>query len=232
MQNELGERRGKWMVVIQEYDMKIQPMKLVQGQALAQTLSTTGPGLVQQVYMLEEVSPDEWYDDVVHYLLNHKSPSHLNSVQKRSLRMKSQNFMLEGFVLYRKNHDGVYLRCVGKEETRYIIENFHSKYGTSHGSGLAMAHQISRAGYYWPTLFKDTYEHVKTCHKCQIAGTRERNLAMPLQPVIEVKPFTKWGLDFIGPINPPSSGHHQYILTATDYCTRWTEAQSLKNCTT
>ena len=89
MQNELGERRGKWMAIIQEYDMEIQPMKLVRGQALAQTLSTTGPGLVQQVYVLEEVSPDEWYDDVVHYLLNHKSPSHLNSVQKRSLRMKS-----------------------------------------------------------------------------------------------------------------------------------------------
>jgi hypothetical protein len=29
MRNELGERRGKWMVVIQEYDMEIQPMKLV-----------------------------------------------------------------------------------------------------------------------------------------------------------------------------------------------------------
>ena len=39
-------------------------------------------------------------------------------------------------------------------------------------------------------------------------------------------------MDFIGPINPPSSGHHQYIPTTTDYCTRWTEAQSLKNCTT
>ena len=140
--------------------------------------------------------------------------------------------MLQGSMLYRKNHDGVYLRCVGKEEARHIIEQFHSKYGTSHGSGLGMALQISRAVYYWPTMFKDTYEHVKTFHTCLIATTRERKPTMPLQPVIEVKPFAKWGLDFIGPINLPSSGHHQYILTATDYYTRWIDAQSLKNCTT
>lgn len=54
---------------------------------------------------------------------------------------------------------------------------------------------------------------------------------MPLQPVIEVRPFTKWGLDFIGMINPPSSAQHRYILTATDYYTRWSAAQALKFCT-
>lgn len=31
MQNELGERRGKWVTIIQEYDIEIQPMKLVRG---------------------------------------------------------------------------------------------------------------------------------------------------------------------------------------------------------
>jgi hypothetical protein len=35
---------------------------------------------------------------------------------------------------------------------------------------------------------------------------------MPLQPVLPDFPFSKWGLDFIGPINPPSSvGHVLYI---------------------
>jgi hypothetical protein len=30
-------------------------------------------------------------------------------------------------------------------------------------------------------------------------------------------PFTQWGLDVIGPINPKSSKGHSYILTTTDY---------------
>ena len=40
MQNELGERRG---------------------QKLAQTMASKGPRLVQKVYELGDVHPDEWY---------------------------------------------------------------------------------------------------------------------------------------------------------------------------
>ena len=36
-------------------------------------------------------------------------------------------------------------------------------------------------------------------------------------------------LDFIGQINPPSSKGHRFVLVATDYFTKWTEAVPLKN---
>ena len=39
------------------------------------------------------------------------------------------------------------------------------------------------------------------------------------------------GLDFIGQINPPSSKGHRFVLVATDYFTKWTEAAPLKNMT-
>lgn len=52
MQNELGERGGKWITTIQEYAIELQPMKLVRGQALTQTMAIEGPGLVQQTYVL------------------------------------------------------------------------------------------------------------------------------------------------------------------------------------
>jgi len=31
MQSELGERRGKWVTILQEFDINIQPTKLVRG---------------------------------------------------------------------------------------------------------------------------------------------------------------------------------------------------------
>ena len=52
---------------------------------------------------------------------------------------------------------------------------------------------------------------------------------MPLQPVILEFPFSKWGLDFIGPINPSSSVGQVFILTTTDYFTKWTEVVPLKH---
>ena len=48
-----------------------------------------------------------------------------------------------------------------------------------------------------------------------------------------IKPwqFRGWGLDFIGQINPPSLKGHRFVLVATDYFTKWTEAVPLKNMT-
>jgi len=48
-------------------------------------------------------------------------------------------------------------------------------------------------------------------------------LPLPLKPISTEKPFQLWGLDFIGEIHPPSSGQHKWILTATDYFTKWIE---------
>jgi hypothetical protein len=44
-------------------------------------------------------------------------------------------------------------------------------------------------------------------------------------------PFRGWGLDFVGQIHPPSSKGHWFVLFATDYFTKWTEAVPLKNMT-
>jgi hypothetical protein len=44
-----------------------------------------------------------------------------------------------------------------------------------------------------------------------------------LKPIVASGPFQQWGLDFIGEIHPPSSGHHRWILTTIDYFTKWIE---------
>ena len=41
----------------------------------------------------------------------------------------------------------------------------------------------------------------------------------------------RWGLDFIGQINPPSSKGHRFMLVTTDYFTKWTEPVPSKNMT-
>lgn len=91
---------------------------------------------------------------------------------------------------------------------------------------------ILRSGYFWPSIFKDTFEHMNSCHIYQTSANRERNPVMPLQPVYEIHPFAKWGLDFIGLVNPPSSNGHIFILIATNYCMQWTKVETFRNCTT
>ena len=49
-------------------------------------------------------------------------------------------------------------------------------------------------------------------------------IPLPLNPITVEAHFQQWGLDFIGEINPNSSGQHKWILTTTDYFTKWIEA--------
>ena len=53
---------------------------------------------------------------------------------------------------------------------------------------------------------------------------KRKVLPLPLNPIMIEAPFQQWGLDFIGEINPNSSGQHKWILTATNYFTKWIEA--------
>jgi hypothetical protein len=52
-----------------------------------------------------------------------------------------------------------------------------------------------------------------------------------MKPISVEAPFQQWGLDFIGEIHPPSSGQHKWILTATDYFTKWIEVVPCRQAT-
>ena len=56
-------------------------------------------------------------------------------------------------------------------------------------------------------------------------------VSLPLKPIVIEGPFQQWGLDFIRPINPTSSAGHQYIITTTNYFTKWVEAKATKKMT-
>jgi hypothetical protein len=85
-------------------------------------------------------------------------------------------------------------------------------------------HNILRVGFYWPSIFSDVYKEVSKCHECQNFDGKIKLHPLPLKPIFVEAPFRQWGLDFIGEIHPQSSSQHKWILTATNYFTKWIEA--------
>jgi transposase InsO family protein len=120
---------------------------------------------------------------------------------------------------------------VNKEEAKKILEELHSGYCGGHFAARTTAHKILRAGYYWPTLFSDTHQHVRSCQPCQYFSGKPKLPAQPLKPVVVEAPFQQWGLDFVGEFKDNSSNGYRWILTATDYFTRWVESIPTKKAT-
>eukprot|EP00253_Pinus_taeda_P013982 PITA_13982 len=57
---------------------------------------------------------------------------------------------------------------------------------------------------------------------------KTKEISLPYATVNIEQRFEQWGLDIIGEITPNSSKQHKYILTATNYFTKWVEVIPLK----
>eukprot|EP00253_Pinus_taeda_P008783 PITA_08783 len=130
-----------------------------------------------------------------------------------------------------RNPEGIVLRCVDDVESKKLISEFHSGFCGGHYAARTTAHKIPRAGYYWQSIFSDVHRFVRNCQFCQLFIGKQKLAALPLQPVIVEAPFQHWGLDFIGKFHENSSNGYSWILTATDYFTKWVEAIPAKNAT-
>ena len=87
-----------------------------------------------------------------------------------------------------------------------------------------------QARYYWPTLHQDVKIYTSRSDRCQRMGKPTPRDEMPLQPQVTFKTFDKWGMDFNGPIDPPSK-QKKYIIVCTDYLTKWAETEVIKAAT-
>ena len=85
-----------------------------------------------------------------------------------------------------------------------VLTHAHSSIPRGHFLAKVTAKTIVRAGLWWPTLFKDAKQYVKQCDECQRYKVPMHRDDMPLRPMMGVRVFAKWGIDFLGPIDPPA----------------------------
>jgi hypothetical protein len=151
------------------------------------------------------------------------------SKERRTMKMKTNHYVLVSIVLFRLNFDGVLLRCLDNEKPKDVIQEFHNEVCGGHFSSVVTAYKIIRACFYWTTMFKDSYKFVRKCIPCHTFSRKMKRVAMPLHTTMVDKPFSPWGLYVIGLINPKSSKGHSYIITPIDYFTKWQEVLALRN---
>nr|GEV42553.1 retrovirus-related Pol polyprotein from transposon 412 family [Tanacetum cinerariifolium] len=132
---------------------------------------------------------------------------------------EGSDFILEEIDAYLKDE------CVHGQEAYDILKACHEGPTRGHHGVNFTAMKVFDAGFFWPTIYKDAYDLVKSCDSCQRQGKISQRDEMP-QNVIQVcEIFDVWGIDFMGPFS--SSQGNRYILVAVDYLSKWVEAKAL-----
>jgi len=184
------------------------------------------------VFAAEAVFDDKpWFHDIKVFLQTKEYQPGASRKDKRTLRRLSGNFFLNGDISYKRNFDAVLLRCVDKREAELLMHEIHEGSFGTHSSGYEMAKKALRAGYYWMTMHADCHHYAKKCHKCQIYADKIHVPPSMLNVISSPWPFSMWGIDMIGRIEPKTSNGHRFILVAIDYFTKWVEAASYANVT-
>eukprot|EP00253_Pinus_taeda_P017120 PITA_17120 len=232
---DVNARIIRWLLLLQQFDLTIVD-KLGKENVVADFLSRLDSPAGEEG-IVDDQMPDEhlfsilllspWFVDIANYLVSAQFPPHLSSKEKSRIVRKSAPFTWIGGYMFKLGPDQILKRCVREEEVFDILLTCHDGPCGGHFAAKRTAFKILQAGYYWPTLHQDVRRYISQCDRCQRMEKPTPRDEMPLQPQVTFEPFEKWGMDFVGPTNPPSK-QRSYIIVCTDYLTKWAETKAIK----
>ena len=151
-----------------------------------------------------------------------------DSHHKIKVRRRAAHFIYYKGTLYCRSLEGLFLQCLGNEESIKALKEAHAGVCGAHQSGLKLQFQLRRICYYWLKMIQDSMDYAKECEACQYHANFIHQPLEPLHPTVASWSFEAWRLDLVGPITPKSSAGHSYILPATDYFSKWAEVIPLR----
>ena len=111
------------------------------------------------------------YYHLFNYLLTSQIPEHFSQPQKNHLIQKSKHFIIKNNLIYKKDKrkEGNLLRVIKIHEVESILYMMHNDPTAGHFATDIMFGKI-RDRYYWPQMFENIREYVKSCDQCQRRG--------------------------------------------------------------
>ncbi|KAL3681416.1 hypothetical protein R1sor_024372 [Riccia sorocarpa] len=225
---------ARWMLLLHEYTFTVEykPRTLhINADYLSRLPGDPSPTAIDtepiDFSLLSITTQAPWTEQIKHYLSTGNTPTDLSTGKTKTFHLNVLSFTVISGTLYRMGPDHVLRRDLDTDEIPVVLKSCHSDEAGGHFSEELTARKIYLAGYWWPTVHKDCDNYVKHCDACQRQSRPVSRYAALLSPMLAARTFPKWGIDFIGHINPPSrSTRHKYIIVATDYVTKWAEAAS------
>nr|GFB91672.1 reverse transcriptase domain-containing protein [Tanacetum cinerariifolium] len=148
-----------------------------------------------------------------------------SSQQKKNIFKDVKHYFWDDPYLFRICADQVIKRCVYGQEAVDILAACHNGPTGGHHSANYTAKKVFDFGFYWPMIYHDAHDMVKSCNTCQRQEKISQKDEISQNAIQVCEIFNVWGIDFMGPFL--SFRGSKYILVAVDYLSEWAEAKAL-----
>ncbi|GJS79431.1 reverse transcriptase domain-containing protein [Tanacetum coccineum] len=233
-------RLPRWVLLLQEFNFSVIDIKGAKNYAAdhpsrlenpyenvfdPKEINETFPLVTLNTVTSHDDQNTPWFADIANYHAGNFLVKGMTSQQKKKFFKDVKHYFWDDPYLFRTCADQIIRRCVFGQEALKILKACHEGPTGGHHSANITARKVFDAGFFWPTIYKDTYELIKSCDACQRQGKISQRDEMPQNAIQVCEIFDLWGIDFMGPFL--SSRGNKYILVAVDYLSKWVEAKAL-----
>ena len=192
----MSSRLARWLLLFLEFDFKIiyKPGKT---HSVADALShnkgaepTTGIPDQTTDAQLFSMQPD-WIHPIIDYLQTGTFPPSMTKEARKHLAYRAIPFQLVQGKLYRQGKDSRLRQVISDSQAQMILQELHKGNASGLFSQDITLRKVLEAGYWWPTLYKDTYKYYQTCHECQKTGGLLKSFSTKLITTLPAEPFRK-----------------------------------------
>jgi transposase InsO family protein len=145
-----------------------------------------------------------------------------------NIKTYKKYYVENNLLMRRLNHPVPYVP--EGEIRRSILKIYHDTAANgAHFGRNKTIHKI-KTRYFWPRMYKDIDNYVKSCMLCAQHNPRRQKTPGKLRPI--KPPEGVWQLvamDFHGPINPASQRGNKYIITLTDILSKFMIAKAVRD---
>nr|GFA38320.1 reverse transcriptase domain-containing protein [Tanacetum cinerariifolium] len=131
----------------------------------------------------------------------------MSSRQKNKFFKVAKHYFWDDPFLFKIYADQVIWRCVHDQEAVDILKALHNGPTKGHHGPNYTAKKVFDSGFYWPIIYRDAHDLVKSCDACQHQGKISQRDEMPQNSIQVCDIFDVWGIDFMRPF-PSSRGNN------------------------
>lgn len=180
----------------------------------------------------EQPSPERGHDfDVAEIKVAQTTDSFCQQKRAALSTTSDTSYVLNDDILYKIQRVGPHqltLICVPLSLVPRLLKIYHDSPWSGH-FGSRRTYFKLRDKYWWPQMKQTITDYIQHCSTCQRFNVDRRKPPGFLHPIDSPSgPFQLIGIDYLGPF-PETSQGNKYVLTITDFFTKWVVAIPLPN---